>query len=70
MEPNYAGKDFSNIKQAGVENACIQLCFIEPTCVLAVYYPNNSTCALQSSVNIFDGMFHSENCLVYNLYSK
>lgn len=68
MEPNYAGQDFSNRQYVQTEFNCIDLCHTDPLCVLAVYYPNNDTCVLQNNVNIFDGMFHSEDSTIINLF--
>ena len=68
MEPNYAGYDFSNRQVVQNEFNCIDLCHKNPTCVLAVHYPDNGTCVLQNSLNIFDGMFHSEDSSIYNLF--
>jgi hypothetical protein len=68
MEPNYAGSDFSNRQVVENEFNCIDLCHINPTCVLAVHYPDNGTCILQDNLNVFDGMFHSEDSSIYNLF--
>ena len=70
MIPNYAGLDYSKRQNTDTDFNCIELCHNDSSCVLAVYYPNNSTCVLQSNVNIFDGMFHSDDSIIFNLFSK